>query len=156
MRARVRAVGVVLLAVASTSCGDSPSGPTPTLQLVLIGPDTFWIDDTAAVNPGCHYWWTIRATGAPSVNAELMGGRIFTSLDLEATPVDTSYVWDSLTIQPLFGTPRFQSGEVRQSGPYASVSQNLPEMRKRVEFDYVVYPGGAKGLLTQEFYCLRE
>lgn len=155
MRAGLSITWAALVAIASIACGESPSAPSPGIQLDLIGPDTFWIDDAADVNPGCHYRWTIRAVGTPPTSAELVSGRILRTLDLASVPTDTMYVWTNETIQPLFGSPEFRPGQERESGPYASVSRDLPEMRMRVEFDYVVDPDGSQDVVTREFYCLR-
>lgn len=84
MSPRLGIAGAAGMSVATTACGESTSSPSTMLQLDLVGPDRFWINDTAAVNPGCHYGWTIRAPGQLSATAALMSGRILRSLDLAA------------------------------------------------------------------------
>ena len=156
MTARVGSTGLVLMCSAAVACSDSPSAELPDVRLELIGADTFRIHDTE-VNPGCHYRWVIRATGSIGASAQLLGGRMLRSWDLAVAPKDTFYTWSSETIRPLFGgSPVFTPGEERESGSYASVGPDLPPQRIRVEFDYRVHPGGARHVVSRDFYCLRE
>jgi len=67
------------------------------------------------------------------------------------------YTWDSTTIKPLFGSPVFRWGEERESQGFGSTGKrNMPEMRMRVEFDYVLYPAASRHVLKGRFYCLRR
>jgi len=156
MTARLACVGLVLMGSAAVVRCDSPSASLPDVHLELIGQDTFWIQDTE-VNPGCHYRWVMRATGSVGASAQLLGGRMLRSLDLAAAPKETFHMWSGETIRPLFGSsPVFTPGEERESGSYASVGPDLPPQRIRVEFDYRVHPGGARHVVSRDFYCLRE
>ena len=155
-KARLAFTGMACVCVAGIACGDTPSAPQLTVQLELVGVDTFRIQDTD-VNPGCHYGWVMRATGDVSARAELVSGRILSSWDLDAVPVDTMYHWTDQTIKPLFGgSAEFRAGQQRESGPYATVSSSLPSFRMRTEFDYVVFPGGSQHVVSREYYCIRE
>ena len=139
------------------SCNGEPIIPaTGPIQLVLVGKDTFFIQDTP-VNPGCHYQWTMKAIGGSGPGAELRGGRILRTSNTAPSgiPSDTVYRWDTLTIKPLFNTPFFFSGEQRTSGPYATVSTNLPSSKNRVEFDYIVAPDVTVRVVSQIYYCIR-
>ncbi len=154
--ARLGVTGLACGCLAAVACEETAIAPQQTLELQLVGADTFWIQDTE-VNPGCHYEWIMRATGDVSARAELLGGHIFNSWDLNLAPVDTMYRWDEETIRPLFGgSAEFRAGQQRQSGPYATTSRGLPSFRMRVEFDYIVTPGRSEHVVSQDMYCLRN
>ena len=154
MSARLGWMGTAVLCIGVGACGESPSAPGPTVQLELLAPDTFWIQDTA-VNPGCHYLWILRGTGQAQASAELVGGRMLWSWDLAVPPVDTLFVWTNETITTVFGGSVFNAGDERTSDSYATVGENLQDYRVRVEFDYVVHPGESRHVVSHDSYCLR-